>query len=126
MAQQTLTLIRGLPGSGKSTLAKTLDATHLEADQFFINKQGEYHFDASLLAQAHNWCLKQTELALLRKENVVVANTFVRYWEMSSYRKLAEKHQVKLEIITCKGEWANIHNVPPDVIQKMKNNWQDS
>ncbi|MCU4675068.1 ATP-binding protein [Catenovulum sp. 2E275] len=126
MTQQILTLIRGLPGSGKSTLAKTLDATHLEADQFFINKQGEYRFDSSLLEQAHNWCLKQTELALLRKENVVVANTFVRYWEMRAYRKLAEKYQVKLEIITCKGEWANIHNVAPDVIQKMKKNWQDS
>ena len=120
-----LILIRGLPGSGKSTLAETLDAVHLEADQFFVNKHGEYHYDPALIKQAHNWCLRETEKALFQGESVVVANTFVRHWEMQAYQKLAEKYQAEFEIMVCRGNWPNIHNVPEDIIAKMKHDWQD-
>ncbi len=123
--QQTLTLIRGLPGSGKTTLAESMNAVHLEADQFFINKQGEYHYDPALVKDAHQWCLKETEMALLRGENVVVANTFVRHWEMAAYKRLAEKYQVKLAITVCRGKWPNIHGVSAETIEKMNANWQD-
>ncbi len=48
-----LTLIRGLPGSGKSTLAAAIcqitDAVHLEADQFMIDRNGNYRFDSRKL-----------------------------------------------------------------------------
>ena len=48
----TLYLIRGVPGSGKSTLAQTMLTSGmindiLEADQFFINSNGEYEFNAA-------------------------------------------------------------------------------
>lgn len=65
-----LTLIRGLPGSGKSTLAKTLSAVHLEADMYFVNPQGEYHFRPEHLAQAHEWCQQQTEYWLQQGKDV--------------------------------------------------------
>ncbi|MCV5737299.1 ATP-binding protein, partial [Escherichia coli] len=83
MAKQTLTLVRGLPGSGKSTYAKTLDAVLVEADQFFINKNDTYQYDPALIKNAHAWCQLETKRLLRAEFDVVVANTFVKNWEMS-------------------------------------------
>ncbi len=124
MHRPQLTLIRGLPGSGKSTLAKTFDAVHLEADMYFVNKQGEYQFDPRLLKKAHLWCQEQCRYFLSRGENVVVANTFIRQWEMAPYRKLASLYNAKLVIKVCRGEYNNVHNVSLSAIAKMKKNWQ--
>ncbi len=87
----TLTLIRGLPGSGKSTLAKTFtDATHLEADMYFVDKHGDYHYDATKVRLAHNWCQEETQGALLRGESVVISNTFIRCWGNAVLRPTCE------------------------------------
>ncbi|MFT7054066.1 MAG: putative kinase [Psychromonas sp.] len=119
-----LTLIRGLPGSGKSTLAKTLNAVHLEADMYFINKQGEYQFDPKRLKEAHLWCQNQSKEHLSRGENVVVANTFVQQWEMQAYRQLAKLFNARLIIKVCTGNFENTHGVDLLSINKMKKNWQ--
>lgn len=121
----TLTLIRGLPGSGKSTLAKTLPGVHLEADMFFINQQGDYRYRPELIAQAHAWCQQQTEYHLQRGQSVVVANTFVRHWEMSAYKKLARRYRAKLVIEVCRGEYTNIHGVEAETIKRMRRKWQE-
>ncbi|WP_114764393.1 ATP-binding protein [Vibrio rhodolitus] len=120
-----LTLIRGLPGSGKSTLAKTYTAEHFEADMFFINAQGIYQFDPIKLEQAHAWCKQQTEQALKAGKDVVVANTFVRRWEIQPYYQLAKKLKAEFEIIECKGEFGSIHGVEQSVIEKMRAKWQE-
>ncbi|WP_112480979.1 AAA family ATPase [Vibrio variabilis] len=120
-----LTLIRGLPGSGKSTLAKTFNAAHYEADMYFLNADGEYHYDASKIADAHAWCQTQVESALAANQDVVVANTFVRLWEMKAYKALAKRYQAELEIIVCRGCYPNIHGVSDDVIASMQKRWQD-
>ncbi|WP_411991670.1 AAA family ATPase [Agarivorans sp. DSG3-1] len=121
----TLTLIRGLPGSGKSTLAATIDAVLLEADMYFVNKHGEYLYQAEQIAQAHQWCQRETERELALGNDVVVANTFVQQWEMQSYRDLAIKYQAELKILVCKGEYQNVHGVNERVIEAMRKKWQD-
>jgi predicted kinase len=120
-----LTLIRGLPGSGKSTLAKTFNAAHYEADMYFLDADGEYHYDARKIADAHAWCQKQVESALAANQDVVVANTFVRLWEMKAYKILAKRYKAELEIIVCRGRYLNIHGVSDDVIASMQKRWQD-
>lgn len=124
MSELTLTLIRGLPGSGKSTIAKQYTDKHLEADMFFVNNEGEYHFQPKLLKEAHDWCQKQCELLLKQKQSVVVSNTFVKHWEMKTYRQLAKQNGAKLVIKTCTGKYTSIHDVPIATIQKMKKQWQ--
>ncbi len=120
-----LTLIRGLPGSGKSTLATTMPAHHVEADMYFVQKSGDYVFDVSRLEQAHRWCQQQTEQWLSAGEDVVVSNTFVRLWEMKAYQRMARRYGAELEVITCKGEYPNIHGVSQDVIARMRRRWQE-
>ncbi|MCE0558268.1 MULTISPECIES: ATP-binding protein [unclassified Motilimonas] len=119
-----LTLIRGLPGSGKSTLAQTLDGVHLEADQYFVNEQGIYCFEPSLLPAAHRWCLDKTREYLLAGHSVVVANTFIEHWEMQPYVDLARSLKIPLEVKVCKGQYENIHDVPADTIKNMRQKWQ--
>ena len=58
-----LILLRGLPGSGKSTLGDVILYTNqltnqdvLSADNFFIDKNGEYVFDGAKIKEAHNNC----------------------------------------------------------------------
>lgn len=120
----TLTLIRGLPGSGKSTLAKTMNAHHFEADMYFLNDEGEYHYDADNIARAHHWCQAQTKRCLAAGQDVVVANTFIRRWEMRVYQKMAQVYGARLEVIECDGEYQNIHGVDEHTIKEMRKRWQ--
>jgi len=54
-------IIRGIPSTGKSTVAKSIIqhyiknlgcepkyCTHVEADQYFVDKDGQYMFDRSV------------------------------------------------------------------------------
>ncbi|OSQ45685.1 ATP-binding protein [Thalassospira alkalitolerans] len=124
----TLTLIRGLPGSGKSTLAETIStsngACHLEADQFMIDRAGNYRFDGRKLRDAHSQCETECEKNLSLGQSVIVANTFSEIWEMQAYLDMAERHHVSLQIIECHGRFGNIHGVPDDKIDAMRKRWQ--
>lgn len=126
---QTLTLIRGLPGSGKSTLARTLSsetgAVHFEADMFFINAKGTYHFRPSLLPKAHQWCETESLKALKRGKSVIVSNTFIERWEMQAYLDMASSVPCTLKVIECSKQYDNIHQVPQKTIDKMKQRWQE-
>lgn len=119
-----LVIIRGCPGSGKSTKALTYRGyRHFEADMFF-EAEGYYMFDASRLAEAHEWCLYQVKKALLAGDNVVVSNTFTRLSEFAPYVWFAEEIGAEVTLVECTGNYQNIHNVPEHVVQAMRDRWE--
>ena len=123
----TLYLIRGLPGSGKSSFADILLHTGVvnysfEADDYFIDENLEYRFEASKLKDAHEWCQINTK-ARLKFDSVVVSNTSTTEKEVETYRKIAEEVGAKFVSIVVENrhEGKNIHNVPEEALQRMKN-----
>ena len=123
-----LVIIRGLPGSGKSTMAKTLALVgyrHFEADQYF-ERDGAYRFDPEKLKEAHAWCLLQAKHCMLQGKDCVVSNTFTKLWEMKPYIDLARALDAEIQIIVASGKWKNVHNVPEEVIERMRARWESS
>lgn len=133
-----LFLLRGLPGSGKSTLAKSLSAgsgsSYFEADQYFIDSDGEYKFDATKLKNAHQWCQNEVEFGMINGHRnflkiygphplhtIVVSNTFTQEWEMKPYYELAEKYGYRVYslIVENRHGGVNEHGVPEEKIKEM-------
>jgi hypothetical protein len=53
-------------------------------------------------------------------EKVVVSNTFVKRWEMEPYLEMC----ADVTIVEAKGEYANIHGVPEEVVNRMRLGWE--
>ena len=132
--QGELILLRGLPGSGKSTLAKIIlqlrstdEPEILSADDFFEDKEGDYNFDPTKLKEAHNYCqFRCSERMRQQKAKIVVANTFTQEWEMDEYFKMAERYNYRVHTVIVENRHGNenIHGVPEDKLQQMKNRFQ--
>jgi len=125
--EKTLTICRGIPGSGKSTFAKTLGGQHYEADQYFIDEKGNYQFDITKIKDAHKWCqgMVQSDM-VLEYPKIVVSNTFTLEWEMKPYFELAEKYGYRVYslIVENRHNGKNVHEVPEDKIQMMKDRFE--
>jgi predicted kinase len=135
--EKTLYIVRGLPGSGKSTFAKKLvgsDFLVCEADKYFIDKEtGEYNFDVSKIKDAHKYChdLVETYMkdSLVNDQfyrEIAVSNTFTQEWEMKPYFELAEKYgyTVFVAIVENRHGGKNVHGVPDDKLEIMRNRFE--
>ena len=132
--QGELILLRGLPGSGKTTLAKIIlqlrstdEPEILSADDFLEDTEGDYNFDPTKLKEAHNYCqFRCSERMRQQKARIVVANTFTQEWEMDEYFKMAERYNYRVHTVVVENRHGNenIHGVPEDKLQQMKNRFQ--
>lgn len=119
-----LYIIRGAPGSGKTTRAKSLNFPyHYEADMYFM-QDGEYKFDRTKIASAHAWCKSMVEDAMTTGSDVVVSNTFVKKWEYAVYEELAKKYSYTVTVEIMTGNYENVHEVPSEIVQRMKQNFE--
>ena len=121
MKKQKLTLIRGIPGSGKTTMASKLDARLVEADMFFVGKDGKYSHCPQYIKDAHAWCRLEMKRLLTAGYDVVVANTFIKGWELQSYINATQNLDIELEVevIEAEGKYQNIHGVPDWTVERM-------
>lgn len=123
----TLFIIRGLPGSAKTTLGKMLSEQTFAADDFFEEEDGSYNFDPAKLGEAHGFCKIRVEQALAHKCPVVsVCNTFTQAWEAAPYFELAKKYGYRVSVIHCQNDFGNVHGVPVEAIERMKERWEEN
>jgi len=129
---KVLVLLRGLPGSGKTSFANFIWSSYAvcEADKFFYDKESNYNFDATKLKEAHEWCRNEVETRMQDNQNnpqyypeIVVSNTFTQEWEMEAYFDLAKKYDYRVVSLIVENRHgnSNIHGVPDDVLNKMRN-----
>ncbi len=129
-----LILLRGLPGSGKTTLAHIilqhpagLEQEVLSADDFFENEDGDYNFDSTKIKEAHNYCqFRCSERMRQEKSRIIVANTFTQEWEMDDYFKMAERYNYRVHTVIVENRHGNqnVHGVPENKLQQMKDRFQ--
>ena len=124
---KTLYLIRGIPGSGKTSFAATLLINqvvddYVEADQYFVN-EGVYRFNPCKLKEAHKWCQDHTRATLSRGSSIAVSNTSTTEKEVETYREIAEECNAKFISIIVENRHGgeNVHGVPEEKLQQMKN-----
>jgi len=105
----------------------------VEADQYFYDKEGNYNFDPSKIKDAHAWCKNKVETMMgdhqLNEQyypEIAVSNTFTQEWEMEDYYKLAEKYNYKVVslIVENRHGGKNVHGVPEDKLEIMKNRFE--
>lgn len=129
-------MVRGIPGSGKSTLARNLfelygvgqgyygQATHFEADMYFMDEHGNYNFDVSKLYHAHKWCQDKTRERLEHGDIVIVSNTFTTKKELKPYFDMAREFGIVPVVYLAQNQFNNVHNVPAEKLQKMRDRFQ--
>ena len=130
--EQELVLLRGLPGSGKTWTAQhryvPKGYVHCEADHFFEHPSPhggvKYRYDPRMIPIAHAQCQQRVREALRGGNSVVVANTFVRKYEIQPYLNIARQYSVAVRIITMHGRFQSIHNVPAEKIEQMRKNFE--
>lgn len=127
----TLYLIRGIPGSGKTTLAQSMIASGMadyffEADAHMVDSHGNYAFNPSILGDCHAACQNETRSALMNGSNVAVSNTSTTNREVDFYQDIASQCGAKFVsiILENRHEGNNIHDVPKDKLQQMRNRFQ--
>jgi tRNA uridine 5-carbamoylmethylation protein Kti12 len=126
---QKLIIIRGIPGSGKTTKALELKKTipecfHFEADSYFM-KNGVYKFDPSKLGPAHCLCQSLTKNCLREGYSVIVSNTGITKKEVQPYLNMAKELNIPVEIIIMRGEFQNVHGVPEEKLQSMRERFEE-
>lgn len=135
MKKPYLSLVRGPAGSGKTTFAlkNFFQCVLVEADIFRYDENCKYQYDPATNQHAHSQCLRSTEALLSVGTNVVVANTFIKKWELQPYIDLCQKLNLDPpHIYIPDTPWAmnaaecherNTHDVPLEVIERMIRNF---
>lgn len=119
-----LILVRGLPGSGKSTWVRTNfpGIFHLEADMFFM-KNGMYFFEKSKLAQNHLTLQRIAKMILDEGADVVISNTFVHTWEITSI--IYHPSVTESVVYRMTSMYGTTHGVPEETVTRMKAQMED-
>lgn len=118
-----LYIVRGMPGSGKTTFAESICDRVVSADDYHTDEDGNYNWKLENQAAAHRYCQGKTRTIMGTDKDVAVANTFTTVKEMKPYYKMAKElgYTVFSIIVENRHNGKNVHNVPAETLEKMKN-----
>ena len=124
-------IVRGVSGSGKSTFAKLLASAHngkiVENDKFAYNDQGEYDWKAEDLHKYFYKAKKEFEKHVDNEEPmIIVSNVSVTWKSIKGFFKYAKEHGYKVTslVLENRNETTNIHDVPDDVLEGLRENFE--
>lgn len=128
-------IMRACSGAGKSTFIKNYfpKAIVVSADDFWLDKDGNYKFDPKRLGEAHAWALRrfvyEVQLAGMDGEDttIVVDNTNTTVAELAPYYAVASAHGFDTQIVTLDvdedtANARNVHNVPQEACHRQRRN----
>lgn len=126
--------LRGIPGCGKSSVADDIvalypNAVNCCADDYFIDNEGNYKWDAEKIGNAHGWCKHRFKTAITSgKEVVVVSNTSTTNSDVNWYRNraISEGYTVYVLTVENRHDGIDVHNVPEDIKEKMRESLKNS
>lgn len=132
--KQILAVMQGASGSGKSTLARDHIAPLLQAlghdvvivstdDEFHEN--GVYRFDPTKLGINHAKTQQKCREALIAGKSVVVDNTNTQAWEAKPYVMMAQELGIPVTFHRATGSYQNLHGVPSEKVEQMKQRLED-
>jgi predicted kinase len=130
--QRNLIILKGTSSSGKSTFANLIayPCFIITADDYFYDKEGNYHFDGSKLGNAHAACRDKFDEALKDDiiTNIVIANTNTRESEWKYYSDQAEKAGLKVfhVVMEKRHDCVNSHNVPQSSLDRQANSIKEN
>lgn len=106
-----------------------LTAERFEADQYFIDAKGDYSFSLDKLREAHEDCFVRFCEAIDSAMHVVVlTNTSTKECEFQRYKEYAEGkgYIVFVSVVEHRHENGDIHNITPEVKERMVDNLKTS
>lgn len=125
--RQKMIILRGKPGSGKTTVCETnyKSWTHVSADHFFYDMNGDYKFDGSKIQSAHDLCYSKAQRAIERGENVIVDNTNKRLGEFMRYVKLAREKGVQVLVIKSVMYFGSDKKIPKHILDSYDREYEE-
>jgi len=121
--EKDLVIVRGLSGAGKTSFAEIVGKAVCSADDYLIDRNGNYNWHGSKLRKAHDWCYRKCERFMkIGASPVIIANTNSTEREIRPYFDLGKKYGYKVYSVIVENRHGgqNIHDVPEDVIEKME------
>ena len=100
---KTLIILSSVSGGGKSTFAELLwrkdplNSVICSADNYFVNSNGDYNFDASQLGKAHQFSKNLCRDAMQADAGtVIIDNTNLKYRDYRCYIDYANQYDYSI------------------------------
>ncbi len=122
---KTVYIMVGASGSGKSTYCKKNGLVSVSADNFFLDKDGNYVFNRDDLGKAHQKCLRDfVDLCQKSITHIAVDNTNTSSVDISPYYNLAKAFGYEVTFVFTKAPMEvcaqrNVHKVPKSTVERM-------
>lgn len=128
--QNTLMILQGVPGSGKSAFArklmtKTINAVIVSTDEWHHDLTGKYTFNRDKIAAFHQAAQQKCRVLLKLGCAVILDNTNILNAHIKPYVQMAVEMGVAVKFCRLEGNFESSHNVPPEIIKRMRETMED-